>query len=152
MAKSKREPENKLIYSETLVDEICEIIATSNKGLKSILNSNGSFPKFSTFFKWLGDEDKTYLLDKYTRAKELQAEHMADEMLEIADDGTNDTYVDGDGNKKVDIDVLQRSRLRIETRKWLASKLLPKKFGDKVDVTTGGESINIPAPTIVLKK
>lgn len=144
-APNKMGPPSK--YSEAIVDEICEIIATSNKGLKSILSTNPLFPSFSTFFKWLGEKDKQYLSDRYARAKELQAEYMADQILEIADDGSNDTYVDENGKVKTDWDVLGRSKLRVDSRKWLASKLLPKKFGDKIDVTTQGEKI-VDVPVI----
>ena len=66
---------------------------------------------------------------------------MADQILEIADDGTNDTYTDSEGNELTNYDVIARSKIRIDARKWLASKLLPKKFGDKIDVTTQGDKI-----------
>ena len=56
---------------------------------------------------------------------------MADEMMDIADDGRNDTYVDEKGRKKVDWDVVHRSKLRVDTRKWIASKLKPKIYGDR---------------------
>ena len=57
---------------------------------------------------------------------------MADELLEIADDGRNDRIADEDGNERTDHDVIARSRLRVDTRKWLLSKALPKIYGDKV--------------------
>jgi hypothetical protein len=58
-------------------------------------------------------------------------------MLDIADDGTNDWAKQQLGEDGPEVEVLnkehiQRSRLRIETRKWLASKLKPKKYGDKI--------------------
>ena len=67
---------------------------------------------------------------------------MAEEILAIADDGINDTYVDDDGRPRVDNDVIQRSRLRVDTRKWLMSKMAPKRFGDKVDVNHGAQPDN----------
>lgn len=78
----------------------------------------------------------------YARAKEQQQELQEDELLDIADDGTNDTYVDDEGKVRVDHDHIQRSKLRIETRKWLMAKLKPKKYGDKVDVNHGGQADN----------
>ena len=45
---------------------------------------------------------------------------------------------------RMNSEYVQRSRIRIDTRKWIASKLKPKKYGDKVDVTTDGEKINTP--------
>ncbi len=65
-------------------------------------------------------------------------EALAEEILEIADDGSNDTYETEDGHEKVNTDVINRSRLRVDTRKWLMSKLAPKKYGDKVEQFISG--------------
>jgi len=89
-------------------------------------------PSQSTVFKWLSLHKE--FAEQYVRAREVQADHMAEEILEIADDGRNDTYVDDEGNKKTDHDVIARSRLRVDARKWLASKMAPKKYGEKVAV------------------
>ena len=56
---------------------------------------------------------------------------MADEILDIADDGQNDTYVDDEGREKVDFENVKRSILRVDTRKWYLSKLAAKRYGDK---------------------
>ena len=92
------------------------------------------FPSFTTFMRWLAEEGEKgdLLRDQYARAREAQADRMADEILQIADDGRNDTYVDDEGQVKVDHDVIARSRLRVDARKWLASKMAPKKYGDKL--------------------
>lgn len=71
--------------------------------------------------------------ERYARAKEAQLEALADEMVAIADDSTGDTYEDGDGGIRIAPDVVQRARLRVDTRKWLLSKLAPKRYGDKVE-------------------
>lgn len=55
---------------------------------------------------------------------------MADEILVIADDGTGDSWTDDDGVVRTNHDVIARSKLRVDTRKWLMSKLAPKKYGD----------------------
>ncbi len=59
-------------------------------------------------------------------------------MADIADDGSNDFTKDKDGKAVVDHEHIQRSRLRIDTRKWIASKLLPKRYGDKLQHTGPG--------------
>jgi len=62
-------------------------------------------------------------------------------MLDIADDGRNDwmeRHGKEDAGWQANGENIQRSRVRIDTRKWLASKLKPKKYGDKVDLTHGG--------------
>jgi hypothetical protein len=63
---------------------------------------------------------------------------MAEEILEIADDGTNDTYKDDNGNERTDQEVIGRSRLRVDARKWLLAKMLPKKYGDKIQQEVSG--------------
>jgi len=90
-------------------------------------------------------------LKQYARAKEESADALAEEMLEIADDGRNDWMArnggtDDEGNARENTYVLngehiQRSRVRIDTRKWLASKLKPKKYGDRVDLTNSDGSL-----------
>ena len=57
---------------------------------------------------------------------------LADEILAISDDGLNDTYTDDDGNVRTATDVVARSRLRVDSRKWMLSKMLPKVYGDKL--------------------
>src|SRR5690606_36207511 len=79
-------------------------------------------------------------LTKYARAREVQAEALADEMIDIADNGTNDWMEKRNADGAVigwqeNGEALRRSDLRIKTRQWIASKLLPKKYGDKVAVT-----------------
>lgn len=59
---------------------------------------------------------------------------MAEDILLIADDNGKDTYVSEDGVEQTDHDVIARARLRVDTRKWLLSKLQPKKYGDKMDL------------------
>ena len=72
--------------------------------------------------------------DKYARAREIQAEIRADELLDIADDATNDYMAREAKSGKTfivaDHENIQRSKLRVDTRKWIAAKLLPKKYGD----------------------
>jgi hypothetical protein len=72
----------------------------------------------------------------YEEARQIQAENMADHMQAIADDGENDTYTDDKGRTRVDQDIVQRSRLRVDTMKWRMSKLHWKRFGDKVQNET----------------
>lgn len=144
------------IYSKEIGDRICELISTSSFGLHTICKSNDDLPAFSTVFKWLSDADKTEFLDNYTRARDMQADFMADEILTIADDASNDfmTVVKGDVSYEVENkELTSRSRLRVESRKWVASKLKPKKYGEKVDITSGNEplksfdlTLNIPPP------
>ena len=69
---------------------------------------------------------------QYARARSIGYERLADEILTISDDGLNDTYTDENGNVRTDQDVIARSRLRVDSRKWMLAKMLPKVYGDKV--------------------
>lgn len=82
--------------------------------------------------------------DRYARARQSGLDAMAEEAVSIADDGLNDTYLDGDGNRRVDNDVVQRSRLRIETRKWFLSKLAPGKYGDRQEINLNATVRQMP--------
>ncbi|WP_334304933.1 hypothetical protein, partial [Mycoplasmopsis arginini] len=78
-------------------------------------------------------------LELYTRAKEDSADTLSDEMLDIADEQcTTVKHGEGDSEREVEIvfdsTAVARNRLRVETRKWIASKLKPKKYGDKVEL------------------
>lgn len=95
-------------------------------------------PDVSTVIRWLADDERAEFCAQYARAREDRADLLAEEILQIADDGRNDTQVDEDGNVFVDHDVIARSRLRVDARKWLASKMAPKKYGDKLQTELTG--------------
>ena len=120
-----------------------EILLEIMKGrsLTSILKTDerGNLPSKVTFFEWLKEDEE--LTNQYARATEVRADIIFDDILAIADENTNDTSINENGIEVVNNDVIQRSRLRIDARKWVLSKLNPKKFGDKTDVTSGGEKI-----------
>lgn len=131
-------------YSQEVADAICDAIA-DGKSLREICEQDG-FPSKTTVMRWLGDPERADFRDQYARAREAQADKLADEILAIADDGLNDTYVDENGNKRTDVDVIARSRLRVDARKWLASKMAPKKYGDKMAI--GGADDLGPVQTV----
>lgn len=133
---------------DLVMSHLCDELATSSRGIGSILKNgyNGlPLPTYSTIMLWL-DEDRS-LSERYEKAKAAQADFMADELLEIADDGRNDWMekLGKDGQPVgfiVNGEHVQRSRLRVDTRKWLAAKLRPKKYGEKVDLNHGGQPEN----------
>jgi len=88
--------------------------------------------KHPTFLLWVSQDEE--LADQYARARSLGCDAMAEDILLIADDNGKDTYVSEDGVEQTDHDVIARARLRVDTRKWLLSKLHPKKYGDKMDL------------------
>lgn len=124
-------------------DRICSRIAAGESLVKICRDSK--MPGRSTVMHWILSDNE--FRDKYARAKEICAEVFADEIIEIADDGTNDTYVDDNGNDKIDYDVIARSKLRVDARKWAASKLAPKKYGEKLQQEiTGKDGAPLAAP------
>lgn len=128
-------------FTQAIADEICSRIA-DGQSLRTICDSDG-MPDKATILRWLADEEKHKAFrDQYACAREAQADKYAEEIIEIADDGSNDTYKDDEGNVRVDHDVVARSRLRVDARKWYASKLAPKKYGDKVETTLRGDRDN----------
>lgn len=117
-------------YTPALAEEICETIACSEMGLKKLCNEHQHWPDKKTILKWVIKYPE--FSHQYARAKALQIEAIVDEVLEIADDKSQDSIVDDDGKVSYDHEHINRSRLRIDTRKWLASKLAPKIYGDKI--------------------
>lgn len=104
-------------------------------------------PHVATVLRWLGKDEHAAFREQYARAREAQADVLADESIEIADDATNDwmevNAADEKGEKyRLNGEHVQRSRLRVDTRKWFASKLAPKKYGDKLAV--GGDDASPP--------
>ena len=118
-----------------------EILLEIMKGrsLTAILKTEerGNLPSKVTFFEWLKEDEE--LTNQYARATEVRADIIFDDILAIADENTNDTSINENGIEVVNNDVIQRSRLRIDARKWVLSKLNPKKFGDKIQTEHSGE-------------
>ncbi len=117
-------------YTDTLSDEICEEIAFTEKGLEKLCEDFSHWPSARTIHRWI--ETNEVFRQKYARARERQADYLAQQIIEIADDGRRDYTVDEEGHETVDHDHIARARLRVDARKWAASKLAPKKYGDKI--------------------
>ncbi len=137
-APKKRKAGRPSKYSEALAALICERLA-EGETLRAICRDK-AMPGKTTVLRWLGDETNADFRTQYAHAREMQADALFDEALEIADDVSGDWSTDKDGKKVLDHENIQRSRLRVDTRKWAAGKLAPKKYGDKLDL---GGSIGI---------
>lgn len=120
-------------YSQELAEEICEAIASDSKGLRRLCKENEHWPHRNNIYKWLRKYPDFRCL--YAQSKESQIEALVDEILEIADDTSHDSIIktDDQGKEKIvcNNEWINRSRLRIDTRKWLAAKLCPRVYGDK---------------------
>jgi len=120
-----------------IINTICKEIAENGRALRTVLKDEG-MPDANCFYRWIDADEKKR--EQYARATELRADKLVEDMITISDDQENDTYTDEDGNTFTNHNVIQRSRLRVDTRKWIASKLKPKKYGDKqTTVHEGGD-------------
>ena len=134
----------KLVYSEALADKICARLE-SGESLNAICQDD-DMPSESCVRRWASEDYKGFSA-KYTRARELGYLRLADELLDIADDGRNDWMLrrgEEDAGWTANGEHLQRSRLRVDTRKWLLSKMLPKVFGDKIEHAASAENPLFP--------
>ena len=119
------------ILSDEMVDAICARIADGET--TRTICADEAMPSMTTLFRWLRENED--FKKQYARAKEIQLERMAEEIIDISDDGTND-YMDrvtrdGEFESVLNHEHVSRSKLRVDSRKWLLSKLAPKKYGDK---------------------
>jgi len=127
-------------YTKEIAAEILARIA-SGESLRAICEAD-EMPAASTVCLWVVDNREGFA-EQYARARRLQAELLADELFDVADDGTNDWMEkrDKDGaciGWQENGEALGRSRLRVDTRKWYLSKVLPKIYGDKVTQEISG--------------
>lgn len=134
-------------FTQEIADQICTKLADGNS-LRSICKGE-EFPGISTVIRWLAIKEDPFATFRaqYARAREAQADTLFDECLEIADDGSQDTKTVQRGGETVEVvdqEHIQRSRLRVDTRKWMAGKLRPKVYGDKLEL-----SGNKDAPLVV---
>lgn len=89
----------------------------------------------STVLGWV-DSDPAYS-QQYTQARARGYQLLADEILEISDDSSQDV-IETEHGPKVNAEVVARSRLRVDSRKWMLAKMLPKVYGDKLDLNHSG--------------
>jgi hypothetical protein len=122
----------KVQYSPEIAAKLCAELS-AGKSLLRVCKMEG-MPGRRTVFDWM--ESHPEFLQLYQVAKNEAADLYAEEIIEIADDGRNDymeSQQDGGGVAyKFMGEHVQRSRLRVDARKWIVSKLMPKKYGDKV--------------------
>jgi len=111
------------------------------RSLKNILDDESSLIDRSTFYRWLNDNPER--IELYKRATEIRADNIFDDMLELADDGSKDYYYDVNGNRQQSMVAVNRSRLQLDTRKWVLGRMNPKKYSEKLDITSGGDKLKV---------
>lgn len=137
MVTKRKRPEDKLPsgrpleYTKEMGDYICELVSSTGHGLLRLTQMYPELPDKVTINRWRYRVPE--FRNQYAMAKIVQADILAEECLEIADDNSQDTKVDSEGRETFNSEFAARARLRVDTRKWLASKLLPKQYGAMAD-------------------
>lgn len=129
---------------ETILQNIFTEIQ-NGRAVRNVLKDEG-MPDVTTFYRWI--EEDVEKSKQYTRACEYRADAIFDEIIDIADDSSGDRKVVEHG-EVMDSEYVARSRIRIDARKWIASKLNPKKYGDKT-IHSGDEDNPIQTKTTII--
>jgi hypothetical protein len=119
------------MYTQEIADAICARLA-EGESLNAICKDDG-MPAESTVRAWALDDVQGFGA-KYTRARELGYDRLAEELLQIADTpqvGVK-TVHKATGAETTEGDMIEHRRLQVDARKWMLAKMLPKKYGDKV--------------------
>jgi hypothetical protein len=130
----RKKPEDKLptgrptTYSEQIAKDICRAVAVSSKGLRSVCNSNESWPCEDTIYAWMFDYPE--FSERYYEAKQLQAARLADEIIQISDSSEDDLIM-GERGPIINSAKVNRDKLRVNARQWTIARLAPKRWGDR---------------------
>lgn len=135
-------------YSEEqrieLINTICEEMA-KGRSLRSVLK-DGGMPDRTTFFKWIDNNNDR--VNQYVCACKARADVIFEDILDISDSQEGDIITLEDGKEVVNHDVIQRARLRVDSRKWILSKMQPKKYGERLDLSSDDGSMSPKSPDI----
>ena len=131
-------------FTPQLVDELCERLASGQS--QNAISKRPGMPAAITISEWMADTknpEKVAFAAKYVRAREAGYQILASEILEIANTPIvgRKTKLNADGEvvEVTESDMIEHRRLQVDTRKWFLSKVLPKMYGDKLDVAHSGE-------------
>lgn len=119
-------------YTPEIAEHICKIVAVNPVGLPKLCKMHPEFPSYETINVWRWE--KPDFADKYALAKVFQAEMMAESIEDVCDELASKAYPDENGNYHLDSGLVAHARLVIDSRKWTASKLAPKIYGDKREI------------------
>ena len=132
--KSHIRPNARLYDREKITALVCAQIA-EGKSLRSILDNDDKLPSVRTFLDWMGEAPA--LATQYAQARGVGYQLLADEIVAIADE--NYTTAEDGTRERLSNEAIARNRLRVDTRKWMLSKMLPKMYGDKVTTEHTGK-------------
>jgi hypothetical protein len=129
----------------TFTDEIFETICNrlENGEVLRAICADDAMPDRSTVIRWITNDDGKRR--RYDLARQACVEYWSDEIIQIATDGSHDTIIDERGRVKCDHEFVARSRLRIDTIKFLMTKINPLKWGDKLPEAAAARQMEIEA-------
>ena len=125
-------------FTKEIGDEICTRLMDGESLRRICLDDH--MPARSSVFLWLHHVVDKDFSDQYERARAVMAECLVEDLLDIADNSTND-FMEREGVEVPDHENIQRAKLRVDTRKWFVGKVLPKKYGDSMNLKHSG---NLP--------
>ncbi len=124
------------VYTAEIALLICDRLCDGET--LNVICEAADMPASRTVRRWAADPEHPFS-PQYARAREIGYHKMADDLIDVADDGRNDFMMKrkdgGETFLAADTEHIARSKLRVDTRKWFLSKALPKLYGDKVQVT-----------------
>jgi len=142
------------VFNEAIRSEICERLA-NGETIRQICKDAHMPAPSSVYLELVRNQSFS---EQYAKARDIQISRWEEELLEIADNGLNDwqekELESGRISEVPDSEHISRSRLRVDTRKWIMSKRLPKKYGDKVlNEHTGEDGEKIKSElTVIIEK
>lgn len=155
MVKPKNKGGHPFIFTPALGKAVCDRIS-KGESLRSVCR-DPKMPHVETVLNWVWSSDDIHkeFRKNFEIAREMRAEHVFEETMEISDDTSGDMMevvreVKKNGKtEKVKEFVpnhtaVHRARLRVDTRRWFLARMAPKKFGEKIDITSGGKAIKQP--------
>lgn len=124
-------------YTQDLGDEICAQLA-SGLSLRTVCKAK-SMPDASTVFRWLRERED--FRKQYAQAKEESADALIEDLTDTGEEAIKESKI---VDPKAAGGVVQAYRLKADNIKWFLSKIKPKKYGDKLDITSDGEKLPTP--------
>lgn len=118
-------------FTKELAHRVLHRISTSTEGLEKLCETHEDLPNKSTVYEWLLNNQE--FSDAFKRARVIQTQLCIQELESVTD---AEFYYDEKGVKRYDAALVAQRRLKVETRKWLASKIIPSVYGDKMTVET----------------
>lgn len=143
MATPRKRPEDKVKtgrpedYTPEIAEKICEMLATHDMGLSDLCKTYDYLPHESTIRRWMYRNPE--FRASYAQARIAQVDLLAEKSLDISRNNSMDTTINSNGDTVALSVTVARHKLEIDTRRWLASKLMPKLYGNEIELANEKE-------------